>query len=102
MSEEYIIKTLLNSVAPTLGNSAGNPILGVATPTSRRYGVTVRAYAAAVYVKAVNKGASAPTLSATDFHWPIPANTSWDKKLGDQLDIYVYSTGNYSLQEWQG
>ena len=94
--EEFISRGILTEIAPATAASSTK----VAFSGQQRYGITIQAYASPVYVKVVKKGASDPSASSTLYTWPIPAGSSFDKKLGCNLDVWVQSAGSYSALEW--
>jgi hypothetical protein len=94
--EEFVFRSLLSTIAPNAAASSEK----IAFTASKRYGITIQAYASPVYVKAVTKGGTDPAPSSTDYFWPIPANSMLWIKIADNFDVYVISAGNYSAQEW--
>ena len=94
--EEFVIRGTLTDIAPTTAASSTK----IAFSGQQRYGISIQAYGSPVYVKAVKKGASDPSVSSTLYTWPIPAGATIDKKLGCNLDVWVQTAGNYSAQEW--
>lgn len=94
--EELIIRGILASIAPFACSSSTK----ISTFSGlKRYAVVIQAYAAPVYVKLVKAGGTDPSPSATDYHFPIPAGSSYPIKIGKDIDVYVQSAGNCSALE---
>ena len=55
--------------------------------------------ASSLYLKAVQKGAAAPTVSSSDFHWAVPSGSTLHLRVGGSVDLYLFGTTTYSAVE---
>ena len=95
--EYFLTRTILETIAPTSAAAANGILFGdVAVGPGNRGGVLITAISADVYVKFVNRGSAAPTLTTTDFHTIVrfSGDCSRDFQVAESVDVYTYSTGN--------
>lgn len=94
--EEFLLRSVQHRVSPTTAASSTKTY----NNGQHRYGVTITAYASPVYVRAVVAGASDPSASSSDYDWIVPLGTSIDRKVGESIDLWVQTAGNYSMVTW--
>lgn len=102
--EFWGIRGFLSAVHATAGATAKIDFTGAANynPTAERQGLLVASCGAApAYIKLVNKGDAAPTVTATDFDYYVPALSTATIKAWRSVDVYIFGTVTYNAKEIQ-
>lgn len=71
-------------------------------PTAERQAVLVASCGASpLYIKLVNAGASAPTVTSGNYHYYVPANSTLTIRCWRSVDLYVFGTTAFTAKEIQ-
>lgn len=96
MTDPIIIRGIGGKVAPVACLTSTKLTFTGGGSNGNRSCVVIQAYGAPVYLKVVRANGADPVPSSTDYHYPIPAATSFPIALGPGVDIYAQSAGNVS------